>query len=587
TAHNKHTPHKKQNKPNKHLFFSSSIQSGQRGESGGAGAEAVIPPGDLDSVVNYPASKKRASKMRGFVDPFVPAPAWPPQADNIALACSPWTCTGGGGASSLADAAGAYLAAAPDDQDAEFRLDNGSSPALLLSERFLNAQRLQDEDVARGLDGFQQLDDGGGALLAGALLGTHTPCATMSVADDSAAPVVCSSNEDSSGSDHSVLPQFLLGVGVGEQPVPATAPAAASWPSTAFAQISSLVGPEEITSQGFAGFVAGSEDGLLLDACRADGNKYLQQHQHDDVEFNTGKMLSFAPAPGQQANTTNFSQKEPSGLHHLNLSSLVAGQLSSFSAAGSGHNPKQSNEGSGGKIGLRAPPFGARSELPNGNGVAGSGAPKPRVRARRGQATDPHSIAERLRREKISDRMKNLQELVPNSNRTDKASMLDEIIEYVKFLQLQVKVLSMSRLGATEAVVPLLTESQTESSGGLLLSPRSAGRQQAGGVLGQPEPRDGGAAFEQEVVQLMENNMTTAMQYLQSKGLCLMPIALASAISDQKGTSTSSAAVRPRPENDGEAEDEGAGGEECGDAKEMMRALVPLGGGPREMRSRA
>ena len=76
---------------------------------------------------------------------------------------------------------------------------------------------------------------------------------------------------------------------------------------------------------------------------------------------------------------------------------------------------------------------------------------------------------------------------------TDKASMLEEIIEYVKFLQLQVKVrsppppflcsmlsglpssrllvciaclwlkvLSMSRLGTTEAVVPLLTESQTE-----------------------------------------------------------------------------------------------------------------------------
>jgi hypothetical protein len=36
--------------------------------------------------------------------------------------------------------------------------------------------------------------------------------------------------------------------------------------------------------------------------------------------------------------------------------------------------------------------------------------------------------------------MKALQELVPNSNKTDKASMLDEIIDYVKFLQLQVKV---------------------------------------------------------------------------------------------------------------------------------------------------
>eukprot|EP00252_Welwitschia_mirabilis_P007094 TRINITY_DN1816_c0_g1_i1.p1 TRINITY_DN1816_c0_g1~~TRINITY_DN1816_c0_g1_i1.p1 ORF type:complete len:391 (+),score=36.37 TRINITY_DN1816_c0_g1_i1:254-1426(+) len=92
------------------------------------------------------------------------------------------------------------------------------------------------------------------------------------------------------------------------------------------------------------------------------------------------------------------------------------------------------------------------------------GAPpaRPRVRARRGQATDPHSIAERLRRERIAERMKALQELVPNSNKTDKASMLDEIIEYVKFLQLQVKVLSMSRLGGAGAVAPLVTDLPSE-----------------------------------------------------------------------------------------------------------------------------
>ncbi|GLT42066.1 hypothetical protein SLA2020_160880 [Shorea laevis] len=35
------------------------------------------------------------------------------------------------------------------------------------------------------------------------------------------------------------------------------------------------------------------------------------------------------------------------------------------------------------------------------------------VRARRGQATDSHSLAERVRREKISERMKLLQDLVP------------------------------------------------------------------------------------------------------------------------------------------------------------------------------
>ncbi|KAK8961768.1 Transcription factor UNE12 [Platanthera guangdongensis] len=85
-------------------------------------------------------------------------------------------------------------------------------------------------------------------------------------------------------------------------------------------------------------------------------------------------------------------------------------------------------------------------------------APRPRVRARRGQATDPHSIAERLRRERIAERMRALQELVPNTNKTDRAAMLDEIVDYVKFLRLQVKVLSMSRLGGAGAVAQLVAD---------------------------------------------------------------------------------------------------------------------------------
>ncbi|KAK4799490.1 hypothetical protein SAY86_024855 [Trapa natans] len=66
------------------------------------------------------------------------------------------------------------------------------------------------------------------------------------------------------------------------------------------------------------------------------------------------------------------------------------------------------------------------------------------VRARRGQATDSHSLAERVRREKISERMKLLQDLVPGCNKViGKALMLDEIINYVQSLQRQVEFLSM------------------------------------------------------------------------------------------------------------------------------------------------
>ncbi|KAL5205603.1 hypothetical protein ABZP36_033812 [Zizania latifolia] len=143
--------------------------------------------------------------------------------------------------------------------------------------------------------------------------------------------------------------------------------------------------------------------------------------------------------------------------------------------------------------------------------------PRQRVRARRGQATDPHSIAERLRRERIAERMKALQELVPNANKSDKASMLDEIIDYVKFLQLQVKVLSMSRLGGAAAVAPLVADMSSEGRGGATAA-AAAGN-------------DSLTVTEKQVAKLMEEDMGTAMKYLQGKGLCLMPVSLASAIS--------------------------------------------------------
>ncbi|CAI0386605.1 unnamed protein product [Linum tenue] len=62
------------------------------------------------------------------------------------------------------------------------------------------------------------------------------------------------------------------------------------------------------------------------------------------------------------------------------------------------------------------------------------------VRARRGQATDSHSLAERARREKISERMKILQDIVPGCNKViGKALVLDEIINYIQSLQRQVE----------------------------------------------------------------------------------------------------------------------------------------------------
>ncbi|KAG2545228.1 transcription factor UNE12-like [Panicum virgatum] len=163
-------------------------------------------------------------------------------------------------------------------------------------------------------------------------------------------------------------------------------------------------------------------------------------------------------------------------------------------------------------------------------------APRPKVRARRGQATDPHSIAERLRRERIAERMRALQELVPNTNKTDRAAMLDEILDYVKFLRLQVKVLSMSRLGGAGAVAQLVADIPLSVKGE---ASDSGSKQQ----IWEKWSTDG---TERQVAKLMEEDIGAAMQFLQSKALCMMPISLAMAIYDTQH-SQDGQPVKPEP----------------------------------------
>lgn len=71
------------------------------------------------------------------------------------------------------------------------------------------------------------------------------------------------------------------------------------------------------------------------------------------------------------------------------------------------------------------------------------------------------------RRERINERLKVLQSLVPNGTKVDMSTMLEEAVHYVKFLQLQIRVRDPipmpPRRRRRLVVVPLTTSSSCGS----------------------------------------------------------------------------------------------------------------------------
>ncbi|CAL9183685.1 unnamed protein product [Musa hybrid cultivar] len=75
-----------------------------------------------------------------------------------------------------------------------------------------------------------------------------------------------------------------------------------------------------------------------------------------------------------------------------------------------------------------------------------------RTKDKSSPSKDPQSTAAKNRRERISERLKILQDLVPNGTKVDLVTMLEKAISYVKFLQLQVKVLATDEFWPAQGV---------------------------------------------------------------------------------------------------------------------------------------
>ncbi|CAI9264367.1 unnamed protein product [Lactuca saligna] len=91
----------------------------------------------------------------------------------------------------------------------------------------------------------------------------------------------------------------------------------------------------------------------------------------------------------------------------------------------------------------------------------------------RSRAAAIHNQSERRRRDKINQKMKTLQKLVPNANKTDKASMLEEVIEYLKQLQSQIHM--MSRMNMSPMMMPLAMQQQQQQLQMAMMNPMGMG----------------------------------------------------------------------------------------------------------------
>ncbi|XP_020576907.1 transcription factor PIF3-like isoform X2 [Phalaenopsis equestris] len=170
------------------------------------------------------------------------------------------------------------------------------------------------------------------------------------------------------------------------------------------------------------------------------GSESLNRAKVDDTEpvQNSTVVDRMGSSPNGQASNMAAERKEfEKGTETLVASSSVC---SGYDAVATSNDPKHKSK----KRARKGEESGEESDNTEEELVAVKKPSSGRVSSgKRSRAAEVHNLSERRRRDRINEKMKALQELIPNCTKVDKASLLDEAIEYLKTLQLQVQLMSM------------------------------------------------------------------------------------------------------------------------------------------------
>ncbi|OEL33077.1 hypothetical protein BAE44_0005905 [Dichanthelium oligosanthes] len=177
-----------------------------------------------------------------------------------------------------------------------------------------------------------------------------------------------------------------------------------------------------------------------------------------------GKYPAIA-APGRKAAAGRRGEKRTAATSPSSTSITFAGQGHDDHAAGGGYEPDSEAIAQVKEMIYRAAAMRPVHQLVCGAAEPPSSQAKPRRKNVR-ISSDPQTVAARLRRERVSERLRVLQRLVPGGSRMDTASMLDEAASYLKFLKSQLKALERASPSNGSYHNGSLLQSYTGSLGG-------------------------------------------------------------------------------------------------------------------------